>query len=63
MTYCMDEQFYFTLKEIATQLPPPDPNTLFAALLQDVPPEIIDMTYECKAFTRYHGAAAQPSTD
>ncbi len=58
----MEKQFYLTLKEIATQLPPPGPNTLFAALLQDVLSKIIDMAYEYKAFTRYHGAAAQPST-
>ena len=34
------------------QLPPPDPDTLFADLLQDLPPETLAMAYEFKAFTR-----------
>lgn len=34
------------------QLPPPDPDTLFEDLLQDLPHETIDMAYEFKAFTR-----------
>lgn len=34
------------------QLPPPDPDTLFEDLLQDLPPETIDMAYEFKAFSR-----------
>ena len=34
------------------QLPPLDPDTLFEDLLQDLPPEIIDMAYEFKAFSR-----------
>lgn len=34
------------------QMPPTDPDTLFADLLQDVPPETIAMAYEFKAFTR-----------
>jgi hypothetical protein len=40
------------MKEIAMQLPPPDPDTLFEELLQDLPPETIDMAYEFKAFAR-----------
>lgn len=34
------------------QLPPPDPDTLFEDLLQDLPPETIRMAYEFKAFSR-----------
>jgi len=34
------------------QLPPPDPDTLFEDLLQDLPPETIAMAYEFKAFSR-----------
>jgi hypothetical protein len=32
--------------------PPPDPNTLFEDLLQDLPPETTAMARECKAFAR-----------
>jgi hypothetical protein len=48
----MDYQLSLTMKEIAMQLPPPDPDTLFEELLQDLPPETIDMAYEFKAFSR-----------
>jgi hypothetical protein len=34
------------------QLPPPDPDTLFEELLQDLPPETAQMAWEFKAFTR-----------
>jgi len=34
------------------QLPLTDPETLFEALLQDLPPETIQMARECKAFVR-----------
>src|SRR5438067_12078753 len=34
------------------QLPPPDPDTLFEDLLQDLPSETIAMAYTFKAFTR-----------
>jgi hypothetical protein len=40
------------MKEITMQLPPPDPDTLFEDLLQDLPPETTDMAYEFKAFSR-----------
>jgi hypothetical protein len=48
----MDYRFSLTIKEIAMQLPSPDPDTLFEELLQDLPPETIDMAYEFKAFSR-----------
>lgn len=34
------------------QLPPPDPDTLFEELLQDLPPEMAQMAREFKAFAR-----------
>ena len=34
------------------QLPPTDPDTLFAELLQDLPPETIPMAREFQAFVR-----------
>src|SRR6266852_493993 len=34
------------------QLPLPDPETLFAELLPDLPPETAHMARECKAFVR-----------
>jgi hypothetical protein len=34
------------------QMPPVDPDTLFADLLQDLPPETIAMAREFKAFMR-----------
>jgi hypothetical protein len=34
------------------QLPPPDPDTLFEDLLQDLPSETVTMARECKAFVR-----------
>ncbi len=34
------------------QMPPPDPDTLFEDLLQDLPSETIAMAYAFKAFTR-----------
>jgi len=34
------------------QLPPPDPDTFFEELLQDLPPETIPMAREFKAFVR-----------
>jgi hypothetical protein len=34
------------------QLPPPDPDTLFEDLLQDLPPETTAMAREFKAFVR-----------
>jgi hypothetical protein len=34
------------------QMPPLNPDTLFEDLLQDLPPETIQMARECKAFTR-----------
>jgi len=34
------------------QMPPPDPDTVFEDLLQDLPSETIAMAYEFKAFTR-----------
>lgn len=34
------------------QLPLTDPDTLFAELLQDLPPETIPMAWEFKAFVR-----------
>jgi len=34
------------------QMPPPDPDTLFADLLQDLPPETTAMAREFKAFVR-----------
>jgi len=34
------------------QLPPPDPDTLFEELLQDLPPETVQMAWEFKAFAR-----------
>jgi hypothetical protein len=34
------------------QLPPPDPDTLFDDLLQDLPSETVTMARECKAFVR-----------
>src|SRR5262245_9267141 len=32
--------------------PSPDPNTIFAGLLQDLPPETVDLAREFKAFAR-----------
>ena len=34
------------------QMPPPDPDTLFEDLLQDLPPETTAMAREFKAFVR-----------
>ena len=34
------------------QLPLTDPETLFADLLQDLPPETVQMARECTAFVR-----------
>ena len=34
------------------QLPPPDRDTLFEDLLQDLPSETVEMAYEFKAFSR-----------
>jgi hypothetical protein len=34
------------------QMPPADPDTLFADLLQDLPWETVAMARECKAFVR-----------
>jgi hypothetical protein len=34
------------------QLPPPDPDTLFDDLLQDLPSETVTMAREFKAFVR-----------
>ena len=34
------------------QLPPPDPDTLFEELWQDLPPETAQMAWEFKAFAR-----------
>src|SRR5215510_1021920 len=34
------------------QMPPPDPDTLFEDLLQDLPPETMAMAREFKAFVR-----------
>jgi hypothetical protein len=48
----MEQQFFLNIKESTMQLPLPDPDTLFEDLLQDLPPETIDMAYEFKAFTR-----------
>jgi len=39
-------------EEFPMQLPPPDPDTLFEDLLQDLPAETMEMAREFKAFTR-----------
>jgi hypothetical protein len=51
MAYCMEYQCSPIMKESPMQLPPPDPDTLFEDLLQDLPPETIRMAYEFKAFS------------
>jgi hypothetical protein len=48
----MDDQSFTISEEMPMQLPPPNPDTLFADLVQDLPPETIAMAYEVKAFTR-----------
>src|SRR5882672_783248 len=52
MAYCMATLFLPNYQEITMQMPPPDPDTLFEELLQDLPPETIQMAREFKAFTR-----------
>jgi hypothetical protein len=48
----MGLMFSVTMKEYTVQLPPPDPDTLFEELLQDLPPETAQLAREFKTFTR-----------
>src|SRR2546425_13165318 len=51
--YCMIHPFSLSSRgDVTMQLPPPDPDTLFEELLQDLPPETIQMAREFKAFAR-----------
>src|SRR6266699_1066664 len=52
MAYCMATLFLPNHQEITMQMPPPDPDPLFEELLQDLPPETIQMAREFKAFAR-----------